>query len=37
MSGEEQRFEPGMDRATRERLCAGWTRAVAAARAFGAP
>ncbi len=37
MSEEEQRFEPRMDGATRERLCAGWSRAVAAARAFGAP
>jgi glycerol kinase len=36
LAGEETRFEPRMDAATRERLCAGWARAVAAARAFGA-
>lgn len=37
LCGEERRFEPRMDGATRERLASGWARAVAAARAFGAP
>ena len=37
MGGEERRFEPRMDPAARERLTAGWARAVAAARTFGAP
>lgn len=37
MCEEEDRFEPRMDAAARERRLAGWARAVAAARAFGAP
>jgi glycerol kinase len=37
MCEEERRFEPRMDPATRERLTAGWARAVAAVRTFGAP
>jgi len=34
MYEEERRFEPRMDPATRERMTAGWARAVAATRAF---
>jgi glycerol kinase len=37
MYEEERRFEPSMDPAVRERMTAGWARAVAAARTFGAP
>ena len=36
MCAEEDRFEPRMDAVTRGRLVAGWARAVAATRAFGA-
>jgi glycerol kinase len=37
MCEEEERFEPRMDDATRDRLAKGWARAVSAVRTFGAP